>query len=257
MKPESRRLVSLGTGAALAACAAARAMRGDLRGGHRCAVGVLAGVLLPTLLPGCAWFGPVLRRLPGGERRVWLTIDDGPDPRDTPELLEVLDRHAAHATFFVIGRKVRMYPEAARAVVAAGHRLENHTWSHPASRFWAAPPSFALSEIREATAAIREVGGPSPAFFRAPAGLANPFVHAAAARTGLRIAGWSASGYDGVRHDPERVIGRILSVLRPGSVVLLHEGPLPGIEPGTRARTLARLLRELDKRGYATAPGPA
>jgi peptidoglycan/xylan/chitin deacetylase (PgdA/CDA1 family) len=199
----------------------------------------------------------VIRRLPGTGRQVWLTIDDGPDPCDTPEILEVLDRHKAKAGFFVIGRKVRKYPEAARAIAAAGHRLENHTWSHHAGRFWAATPGAARREIEEASEAIREISGQVPRFFRAPAGLANPFVHAATERSGLRLAGWSACGYDGVRHDPDRAINRILAMLRPGAIILLHEGPLPGQSAGTRARTLDRLLHELGKRGYATVGGPS
>lgn len=256
MNAAHRRLVCLSFGAACTLLAASRAVRGDLRGANRAVVAAWAGLLMPTLLPGCTWFGPVLRHLPWSGRQVWLTIDDGPDPRDTPEMLEVLDRHQARASFFVIGRKLRDHPEAARAAVAAGHRLENHTWSHPAGSFWAATPGQARREIDRTTAAIRELGAPSPRFFRAPAGLANPFVHAAAAAAGLRMAGWSAAGYDGIRHDPERAIARILAVLRPGAVILLHEGPLPGQAPGTRARTLDRLLRELGRRGYATVRIP-
>ena len=79
---------------------------------------------------------------------------------------------------------------ATRAIVEAGHDLQNHTWSHPACSFWAAPPACARHEITAANNAIRQVAAPPPRYFRAPAGLTNPFVHSAAAQAGLRIAGW-------------------------------------------------------------------
>lgn len=257
MNPEQRRSVSLGLSAASVAGALASARRGDRRTAHLRGLLAAAAFLGPTLWPNCRWSGPVWQRLPTAEREVWITIDDGPDPHDTPEILDVLARHEACATFFAIGRKVWRYPEAARAIVAAGHDLQNHTWSHPACSFWAATPSCAGHEIRAANEAIAMVSPRKPRFFRAPAGLANPFVHAVAARSGLSLTGWSARGYDGVRHDPDTVLARIARHLRPGAIILLHEGPAPGLRPGTRARTLDRLLSHLSSLGYRTARPPA
>lgn len=256
MKPGTRRNLTLGLAALCSAAAAGRILRGRPREADKFGLVASAALLGPTLLPNFPWFGPVLRHFATDRREVWLTIDDGPDPHDTPAILEVLARHRARATFFVIGSKVWRYPGAARAIVAAGHDLQNHTWSHPACSFWAATPGCARREISAATAAIRQVTGQTPSLFRAPAGLANPFVHHAAARAGLRLAGWSASGLDGIRHEPDRVLDRILLGLRPGAVILLHEGPVAGLRPGTRARTLDRLLRELGARGYRTTAAP-
>lgn len=256
MNPGERRLLTLGAAAGLTACAAAAATRGSLRSFHACGLAATALLLGPTLIRNSAWWGPVITKLDREDRAVWLTIDDGPDPHDTPQILEVLDRHRARASFFVIGHKVMRYPDAARAIADAGHDLQNHTWSHAACRFWAAHPRCARSEIENATRAITHITGRTPRFFRAPAGLANPFVHEAAERTGLAVAGWSASANDGVRHDPTRVVGRIMRRVQPGAVILLHEGHAPGLAPGERARTLDRLLQRLAEEGYRTVAAP-
>ncbi len=257
MRADLRRKITLGFAATAASAALVQVLRRRPRAAHRCGMLAAASFLAPTLVPNCPWNGPVMRRLSTDKREFWLTIDDGPDPQDTPEILDVLDRHGARASFFAIGRKVWRYPEAARAVIAAGHDLQNHTWSHPAASFWAATPACARQEISAANDAIREVTKQNPRFFRAPAGLANPFVHAAAQHAGLRMAGWSVRGYDGVAHQPERVVQAIMQGLRPGSIVLLHEGPLPGLRPGTRARTLEKLLGRCSQLGYRTVLPPA
>ncbi len=257
MKPERRRTATMTFSAACLAAASADALRGNARSANRWGLLAAAAFLGPTLIPNCGWNGPLVRRLMTKEREVWLTIDDGPDPHDTPEILDVLARHEARASFFAIGRKVWRYPDAARAIVAAGHDLQNHTWSHPACSFWAATPSCARSEILAANDAITKIAHYAPRFFRAPAGLTNPFVHAAAARAGLRIAGWTVRGYDGIAHQPDEVVARLTRGLRPGAIVLLHEGPVRGLRPGTRARTLDRFLATLSALGYRTAPPPA
>jgi len=186
------------------------------------------------------------------ERLVWLTIDDGPDPLDTPEILDVLARYDASATFFAVGRKVDRFPDLARLVVTAGHEMANHTWSHRAFSFWAATPHYARREITRCSESIRAAAGKVPTLFRAPAGLANPCVHGAAMRAELRMLGWSAAGQDGIRHDPQKVIDRISRNLCPGSIILLHEGPVPGIRPGSRAKTLEKLLKELRNQDLKT-----
>jgi peptidoglycan/xylan/chitin deacetylase (PgdA/CDA1 family) len=255
MKSPVTRAAALTAG--LAAGAIYRALRGHPSSAHRWAFAATASFLLPTLTPNSSWFGPVMRRLPTDQREIWLTIDDGPDPHDTPEILEVLNHHRARASFFVIGRKVWRYPTTARAIAAAGHDLQNHTWSHQAGSFWAISPARARREITAAQDVIQRTTGQKPRFFRAPAGLTNPFVHSAAARAGLHVVGWSTRGYDGVAHEPARVIERILANIRPGSIVLLHEGPVNRLKPGTRAKTLDHLLHHLNARGYRSTAAPS
>lgn len=227
-------------------------MTGAFGAAHGLALAGSAAILLPTLIRNCPWYGPVITRFPTSRREVWLTIDDGPDPFETPGVLDVLARHGAVATFFGIGERILRHLDLVTAMVGAGHRLENHTQTHPAASFWAATPDRAAREIRQCAAAILEKTGTASTLFRVPVGLANPFVHAAVEAAGLRMTGWSAAGLDGVPHDPVRVVERIMRSVRPGSIILIHEGSLPGMKAGTRGRTLRLLLQRLDEEGYKT-----
>lgn len=252
ISPHLRREMTYAAAGALAGAAAGKILRGDFGRAHDFALALSTLLLAPALIRNCPWYGDVITRFRTTKNEVWLTIDDGPDPHDTPEILDVLLRHRARATFFVIGRKVMKYPALARAMVEAGHDLQNHTYSHSACCFWTASPQGAAREIALGSAAIHTVTRTQPTLFRAPAGLANPFVHAAAEKAGLTVTGWSADGRDGISHNPDRVLSSILRRLRPGRIILLHEGPVAGMPPGTRARTLDRLLRDLQSRNYRT-----
>lgn len=248
-----RRKLTLGAAGILAADAVAALRSGRWMRAHHLAFGSSALLLAPTLVRNCGWFGPVINGFATDRREIWLTIDDGPDPGNTPGILDVLGQHGARAVFFAIGERVRRWPELARRIVAEGHQMQNHTQSHPARTFWAAGPWRVAREIRMGSEAIFQATGMQPAFFRAPAGLANPFVHAAVEKDGLRMMGWSATGFDGVAHCPDRVLRKILARVRPGAIVLLHENQLPCMKADARARTLDRLLRELRHRGFRTA----
>ncbi|MEY5009646.1 MAG: hypothetical protein RLZZ253_785 [Verrucomicrobiota bacterium] len=215
-------------------------------------VAAWSAFLLPTLFRNCPWNGPVTRTFKTQAREVWLTIDDGPDPADTPEILEVLGNHQATATFFAIGRRVEEHPDLAAAVTRAGHPMQSHTYSHPSASFWAAGPARVRQELGDGIRVIRESTGIQPTQFRSPAGLSNPFVHARVSQLGLQMVGWSVAGFDGVPHSPDAVVQRVLAGIRPGAILLLHEGPALGMKPGTRARTLARILAGLDSAGYRT-----
>lgn len=238
---DARKLIISGQ---IAAAAAFVGLRGRARFGALLAHNFLW--LYPTLRRNCGWHGPVLTRFSTDRREVWLTIDDGPDPRDTPDILDLLARHGAKATFFVVGRKARQHPGLCQRIVAGGHTLGNHTFSHPAGAWWAYPRPWVRREIFEAQDAIGQASGYTPRFFRSPVGMTNFSVHPAAAECGLRVAGWSAAGGDGCPAAPSRIVARIRRQLAPGAVVLLHEG-------GTqrrRALTLSRALECLDREGY-------
>lgn len=253
MKARSRRALTCSATGALGLAAAGGALTGHFGMAHGLAAAGAATFLLPTLIRNCPWFGPIITSFPASGREIWLTIDDGPDPDETPAVLEVLSKHGAKALFFQIGNRVLQRPDLALAVMKAGHLIGNHTQTHPVATFWAASPHRATSEIALCNESLLSVTGTRPSLFRTPVGLANPFVHAAAERAGLRMVGWSANGFDGVFHDPEPVVERIMKGLRPGGIVLIHEGRLPGMKPGTRAKTLDRLLHRLADAGYRTA----
>jgi len=250
LSPTSRRLISYSVAGILGGAALRQGVRGAFSSAHYLALAGTAALLLPTLKRNSSWFGPVITRFSTQERTVWLTIDDGPDPIDTPEILDVLARYDARATFFGIGEKIARWPHLAVAITNAGHQLQNHTMHHHAGSFWAATPERARREILLCSEVIEQTTGTAPTQFRVPVGLANPWVHAAAEKARMKLIGWSASGLDGISHSPERVVAKILHAVRPGSIILIHEGSIPRMRPGTRARTLEALLQRLSSQGY-------
>jgi len=181
-------------------------------------------IIYPAIRANCRWYGTVTTRFRAPERTVWLTIDDGPHPEDTPALLELLKAHNARATFFVIGRQVQKHPELARAILGAGHTLANHTQNHPVSFFWGYLGSRLTGEVDDCTRALQAATGRPPRWFRAPAGMANLFLHFLLCDRNLRLIGWSARGFDGLLHNPEAMANRICKSVRPGTIILLHEG---------------------------------
>ncbi|MBX3724971.1 MAG: polysaccharide deacetylase family protein [Xanthomonadales bacterium] len=201
-----------------------------------------------SLYPHSRLFGPVLTRLATDRPLVWLTFDDGPCA-DTPALLDLLDRHRARATFFLVGARARRHPGLVREIVRRGHEVANHTDSHPAGRFWLLGPRALAEEIDGAQATLATLAGTQPRWFRAVAGLGNPFLSPALHRAGLTRVSWTARGFDGIDGNDDRVLARVLRRLRPGAILLVHEGGAPG-----RSTVLAgRLLAALAARGYAVA----
>jgi hypothetical protein len=134
-------------------------------------------IVYPAIRANCRWFGPVIIRFRTQKKAVWLTIDDGPHPQDTPELLRLLKKRNAQATFFVVGRQVQKYPELAQAILRDGHTLANHTQTHPVLFFWSLLETRLTKEIDQCNKALREATGEQSRWFRAPAGMANLFLH--------------------------------------------------------------------------------
>lgn len=200
---------------------------------------------LATLKPDSCLLGPVLSRLPTREPLVWLTIDDGPSD-DTAAMLDLLDAHAARATFFVVGARAAARPELVREIVRRGHTLGNHSHSHPSAWFWALGPARLRREIADTQRVLTSLTGTAPLWFRAVVGMANPFVFAALKAHGLTRVAWTARGFDAVAADPASVLARIERGLRPGAIVLAHEGA----GHGRNVETLALLLQRLDALGY-------
>lgn len=208
-----------------------------------------------TFVPNSPLFGPVVTGFAGEPDEVWLTIDDGPDPEDTPRILDALEAEGARATFFVRGDRARRLPELIREIGRRGHALGNHTFHHPQRTFWGLSPGRIAAEMDECSAALREITGAAPGWFRAPVGMTNPFVHRAAQTRDLRMIGWSARAFDaGRRPVPTReVVRRIARDLRPGGIALLHEGP--GSAAGRAGANVAAVLGLLrDRRWRAVTP---
>ncbi len=181
---------------------------------------------LAGLWPRSHWLGPNWTQLPAAaiaRNGIALTIDDGPDPVVTPQVLDMLDRYAAPATFFCIGEKAARYPDLCREIVRRGHAVENHS-QHHCHLFALMGRSGLMRELQAAQDTLTAITGQRPLFFRAPAGLRNLFLDPALARLGLRLASWSARGFDTRIGDVERVKNRLLSGLRAGAILLLHDG---------------------------------
>ena len=181
---------------------------------------VMAG---STFNPRGGLFGRARRGFATDGREVCLTIDDGPCD-DTAEVLGVLEEYDCKAMFFLIGERAAERPREARHIVEAGHRIGNHTQTHPVYWFWGYPPSMLRREIRECQMALVACTGVRPGVFRAPAGFLNPFGMAVAAEAGLELVGWQARGWDGVACDVDDVVRRIRRSLRPGAIILVHQG---------------------------------
>ena len=204
-----------------------------------------AGFWWGTLVPDSALFSPVLRRLPTRERVLWLTIDDGPSA-DTTRILDLLDRHAARATFFVVGERAKARPDLVREIARRGQGLGNHSATHPQAWFWALPPRRMRAQVEATQAILRDITGTAPRWFRAVVGMANPFVSAPLRDAGLARVAWNARGFDALNSDPADVVARIERQLQPGAIVLLHEGAAHG----RNIEMLALLLQRIDALGY-------
>ncbi|PDP89217.1 xylanase [Glycomyces fuscus] len=180
-----------------------------------------------------------------GGRAVALTFDDGPNPQDTPRLLDVLRRHRVRAVFCLWGEHVRRYPDLVRRIVREGHTLCNHSMRHDDMSTWS--PERIRADLLETGAAIREaVPHARVPYFRAPYGAwgRSPEV---AAGLGMQPLGWSLAVEDWVPPGTDELVRRLEEGLTPGSVVLLHDG---GGDRGQTVDAVARIIPALESGGW-------
>jgi len=178
------------------------------------------------LWPRSRWLGPNWTKLPAdatARNEISLTIDDGPDPEVTPRVLDLLDRHGVKATFFCIGERAARHPELCKEIAARGHDVENHS-QHHFHHFSVMGPRSLHREVQAAQKTLASLTGRTPCFFRAPAGLRNLFLEPVLARLGLRLAAWTRRGFDTRSGDADTVCRRLSSGLKPGAILLLHDG---------------------------------
>jgi peptidoglycan/xylan/chitin deacetylase (PgdA/CDA1 family) len=180
-------------------------------------VGVLAyglGAPQATLL------GPALVRSGDGPN-VALTFDDGPSVPYTGQVLDVLKREHVHATFFLCGENAVQHPELVRRILAEGHEIGNHTWSHP--WLYLMPRERIADEIDRTQDALEKITGRRPRLFRPPFGVRWFTLWPLLRERGLTMVMWSARGYDG-RYDADGMARVTLEQLTPGGIILLHDG---------------------------------
>ena len=213
------------------------------------------------LWPRSHWLGSNWTRLPpaaAARQEVAVTIDDGPDPAVTPVVLDLLDAHRARASFFCIARQARAHAALCREIVARGHSVENHSDRH-SHGFSLLGPWAMAREIDAAQESLADITGQAPRFFRAPAGLRNPFLQPVLQRLDLQLVSWTRRGFDTVRSDPAAMLARLAHGLAAGDIVLLHDGHAartPGGEPVV-VPVLPRLLERIAAAGLATVTLPA
>lgn len=185
-----------------------------------------AVITLAGLWPRSTWLGPNWTALPpeaAARGEIALTIDDGPDPEVTPQVLDLLDRYGVRATFFCIGDKATRYPDLCKEIMRRGHAVENHSQHH--RHYFSLLGTAGLShEIQAAQDTLTAITGRRPAFFRAPAGLRNPFLDPVLNKLGLRLAAWTRRGYDTRTSDADTVLRRLMRDLTAGAILLLHDG---------------------------------
>jgi len=201
-------------------------------------------LLYPTLTPNSQWLGPVVTRFATEKRELWLTIDDGPTD-DTQALLDLFARRDVRATFFIKGVLAGERPDYIRAIVARGHSVANHSHTHPSGTFWCLLPSRIASEVSECNDTLTTITSAPPRWFRAPVGHKNLFVHPILKRARLRLIGWTTRGFDAVVSDPRQILGRMLPHVKPGAILVLHQGRAHSL------RVIEHVVVALQERGYS------
>ncbi|MFA5883477.1 MAG: polysaccharide deacetylase family protein [Acidimicrobiia bacterium] len=181
----------------------------------------------------------------GAGSAVFLTFDDGPDPTWTPQVLDVLRANGVQATFCMVGRYVAANPDLVRRVVAEGHALCNHTQNH--ARLDALAAAAVETEIGAASAAIEAAAGVRPSVFRIPYGRGSPTVSAVIAKVGMSNLGWTVDPSDYTRPGAAVIVARVAQAVRPGSIVLFHDG---GGDRSQTVAAIAQLIPALKSAGY-------
>lgn len=186
------------------------------------ATAALATAGYQSLAPTGQWFGQAFCRGRRGSKQIALTFDDGPNDPHTFNLLDVLARHNAQATFFLIGRYVHQRPDIAAEIARRGHVIGNHTFTHPLLTFQSTASIH--SEISQCRDAIHNAVGEHSNLFRPPWGGRRPAVFRIARQLGLKPVMWNITGYDWKAPSPEFIEQKVGPKIRGGGVILLHDG---------------------------------
>lgn len=189
----------------------------------------------------------MLQRVDG--RRVCLTFDDGPDPRHTPRILDILAEHRCEASFFVLGEAVRAWPGLVRRIVAEGHTLGSHSFSHRRARLMTR--NGIRAEVERGRQALEDVAARAPRWFRPPYGQLHPTMLDEAARLGMETVLWTRSAIDWGPLATRKGVARRLGRTAPGDIVLLHDARRRYNRPDVTAAVLPDLLASLASHGLA------
>jgi peptidoglycan-N-acetylglucosamine deacetylase len=211
-------------------------------------LGAATALAYAVRVPTCAWLDSSVSRGPSTRPALALTFDDGPS-ESTTQLLEILARHRAPASFFQCGTNVRRLPGVAREVAAAGHEIGNHTDTHPLLALKS--PGFIQRELSAAQEAIEHATGVRPRYFRAPYGARWFGLRAAQQRHGLHGVTWTAIALDWKRQTPA-VVSRLLDGATCGAILCLHDGRALQHRPdiSVTLQAVRELLPKLIEQGF-------
>ncbi len=191
----------------------------------------------------------ILCRLPTTEKRLALTFDDGPHPRHTPRVLELLQRKNVRATFFVVGKRVKRFPELLQRTVELGHEIGNHSYHH-----WPLPMMPTPMMRRELSVThelITAAAGITPRFMRPPRGWFDARVLRIARSMGYEPVIGSVHPQDSRRPGASVIIDRVRERIEPGAIIILHDGGWRlGVDRTQTIRAADRLIDELQQSGY-------
>jgi peptidoglycan-N-acetylglucosamine deacetylase len=224
-------------------------MIGIVEGAAAAAVSASAAVLAYGVrAPSSSLLAPSAHRGVSTRPAIAFTFDDGPS-ESTPELLEILARYSAPATFFQCGANVRRLPEVARQVAAAGHEIGNHTDTHP--MFYRKTPEFIFRDIAAAQQTIEEITGRRPRSFRAPFGVRWFGLREAQRRLGLTGVTWTTLALDW-KLPAARVVARLQNGAANGAILCLHDGRTLQVRPDVRVtiEAVRELLPKLMEQGF-------
>jgi peptidoglycan-N-acetylglucosamine deacetylase len=174
--------------------------------------------------------------------QVALTFDDGPVPKKTEQILDILDRYKVSAAFFCIGHRVKEHPELVKRIHSSGHIIGNHSYWH--GKLFDLQTSAAIAkELADTNQVIFETLQVKPQFFRPPYGVTNPMVASAIAEGGFKTIGWSVRSFDTVIKDSEKLFQKVSSAVKGGDIILFHDFSDSAIQ------ILPRLIEHIQKSG--------
>ncbi|MFC9506212.1 polysaccharide deacetylase family protein [Streptomyces sp. NPDC057002] len=183
-----------------------------------------------------------------GARGVNITIDDGPDPVWTPEVLDVLREYGVKATFCMVGTQAQAHPDLVKKVVADGHRLCDHSVSHDTTMDKKSE-AYQSRQILDAERMITKAsGGVRPMYYRAPGGAFTPYSRKLAASRGMRPLGWNVDSKDFERPGTDAMVATVERELPNGPTILFHDA---GGERSQTVEALRRILPWLKEQGYS------
>ncbi|WP_341734830.1 polysaccharide deacetylase family protein [Microcoleus sp. EPA2] len=195
--------------------------------------------------------GTTLRqaKLDSRQKAIALTFDDGPWPKTTVQILDILKQNNIKGTFFWVGRYLQVYPELGKKVAQAGHAIGNHTWNHQYIKY---NEEGAAREIDRTTSLIEELTGIRTYMFRPPGGILNNGLAAYAQKKNYTVVMWSADSLDW-HTATQSLMENVMRQANSGGIVLMHDGG------GNRSRTveaLPNIIAKLKKEGYTFVTVP-